>query len=106
MAIGCPRAVRGYGRSESPKPRMTRRRPARSPTGPEQDPDPPSFKAEVSQRPATRHHGRPGQTAAHLSSARMLTRPDVLVLGGGGVLGEAWMMGVLAGIEDATGFDL
>jgi NTE family protein len=36
----------------------------------------------------------------------MRTRPDVLVLGGGGVLGEAWMMGVLAGIEDATGFDL
>jgi NTE family protein len=36
----------------------------------------------------------------------MLSRPDVLVLGGGGVLGEAWMMGVLAGIEDATGFDM
>jgi len=36
----------------------------------------------------------------------MLSRPDVLVLGGGGVLGEAWMIGVLAGIEDATGFDL
>jgi NTE family protein len=36
----------------------------------------------------------------------MLSRPDVLVLGGGGVLGEAWMMGVLAGVEDATGFDL
>jgi NTE family protein len=36
----------------------------------------------------------------------MLTRPDVLVLGGGGVLGESWMMGVLAGIEDASGFDL
>ncbi|HEX8975981.1 MAG TPA: patatin-like phospholipase family protein [Solirubrobacteraceae bacterium] len=36
----------------------------------------------------------------------MQSRPDVLVLGGGGVLGEAWMMGVLAGIEDATGFDL
>src|SRR5947209_20460745 len=36
----------------------------------------------------------------------MLSRPDVLVLGGGGVLGEAWMMGVLAGIEEATGFDL
>jgi NTE family protein len=30
----------------------------------------------------------------------------VLVLGGGGVLGEAWMMGVLAGIEDGGGFDL
>jgi NTE family protein len=32
--------------------------------------------------------------------------PDVLVLGGGGVLGEAWMMGVLAGVEDAAGLDL
>ncbi|HZU59724.1 MAG TPA: patatin-like phospholipase family protein [Solirubrobacteraceae bacterium] len=36
----------------------------------------------------------------------MHSRPDVLVLGGGGVLGEAWMMGVLAGLEDAAGFDL
>ena len=36
----------------------------------------------------------------------MLLRPDVLVLGSGGVLGEAWMMGVLAGIEDAAGVDL
>ncbi len=36
----------------------------------------------------------------------MRFRPDVLVLGGGGVLGEAWMMGVLAGIEDAAGVDL
>jgi NTE family protein len=34
----------------------------------------------------------------------MLSRPDVLVLGAGGVLGEAWMSGLLAGIEDATGF--
>jgi NTE family protein len=32
--------------------------------------------------------------------------PDVLVLAGGGVLGEAWMTGVLAGIEDAAGTDL
>src|SRR5579884_3138538 len=32
--------------------------------------------------------------------------PDVLVLGGGGVLGEAWMMGVLAGLEDEAGLDL
>jgi NTE family protein len=31
--------------------------------------------------------------------------PQVLVLGGGGVLGEAWMSAVLAGIEDASGFD-
>lgn len=36
----------------------------------------------------------------------MRSRPDVLVLGGGGVLGEAWMMGVLAGIEDGAGVDL
>ena len=32
--------------------------------------------------------------------------PDALVLGGGGVLGEAWMMGVLAGLEDAGGLDM
>ena len=31
--------------------------------------------------------------------------PDILVLGGGGVLGEAWMMGVLAGLEDAGKID-
>jgi NTE family protein len=31
--------------------------------------------------------------------------PDALVLGGGGILGEAWMMAVLAGLEDAAGFD-
>jgi NTE family protein len=36
----------------------------------------------------------------------MRTRPDVLVLGGGGVLGEAWMMGVLAGLEDGAGVDM
>jgi len=32
--------------------------------------------------------------------------PDVLVLGAGGVVGEAWMTGVLAGIEDGAGVDL
>ncbi len=36
----------------------------------------------------------------------MLSRPDVLVLGGGGLLGEEWMMGVLSGIEEVSGFDL
>jgi NTE family protein len=36
----------------------------------------------------------------------MITRPDVLVLGGGGVLGVEWITGVLAGMEDASGFDL
>jgi NTE family protein len=33
------------------------------------------------------------------------SRPDVLVLGGGGILGEAWMLGVLAGLEEAAGID-
>jgi NTE family protein len=32
--------------------------------------------------------------------------PDVLVLAGGGVIGEAWMTGLLAGIEDEAGVDL
>jgi NTE family protein len=30
---------------------------------------------------------------------------DVLVLGGGGILGEAWMSAVLAGLDEAAGFD-
>src|SRR4051812_29681686 len=32
-------------------------------------------------------------------------KPEVLVLGAGGVLGEAWMGGLLAGLHEATGFD-
>jgi NTE family protein len=32
--------------------------------------------------------------------------PDVLVLAGGGVVGEAWMTGLLAGIEDEAGADV
>src|SRR4051812_50096713 len=32
-------------------------------------------------------------------------KPDVLVLGAGGILGEAWMGGLLAGVNEATGFD-
>jgi NTE family protein len=35
-----------------------------------------------------------------------IRRPDVLVLGGGGVLGEAWLRSCLAGIEAQTGWDL
>jgi NTE family protein len=31
--------------------------------------------------------------------------PKVLVLGGGGILGEAWMTAVLAGVAEASGFD-
>jgi NTE family protein len=30
--------------------------------------------------------------------------PDVLVLGGGGILGEAWMSAVLCGLDEAPGF--
>jgi NTE family protein len=38
-------------------------------------------------------------------AAPALLRPDVLVLAGGGIVGEAWMHGVLAGIEDSGGVD-
>src|SRR3954463_11026776 len=31
--------------------------------------------------------------------------PEVLVLGAGGILGEAWMGGLLAGLQEGTGFD-
>jgi len=34
------------------------------------------------------------------------TRPDVLVLAGGGLIGEAWMTGVLAGMEAASGLPM
>src|SRR4051812_25530471 len=33
-------------------------------------------------------------------------RPDVLVLGAGGTLGEAWMRGLLSGLESAGGPDM
>ena len=38
-------------------------------------------------------------------SAARSEPPDVLVLGGGGILGEAWMLAVLAGMLDATAVD-
>ena len=34
-----------------------------------------------------------------------MKRIDALALGGGGILGVAWMTAVLAGLEDAAGFD-
>ncbi|HET8672973.1 MAG TPA: patatin-like phospholipase family protein, partial [Thermoleophilaceae bacterium] len=34
-----------------------------------------------------------------------MARFDLLVLGGGGILGEAWMTAVLAGLSEADGFD-
>jgi NTE family protein len=46
--------------------------------------------------PLTRHH----------ALVRSTRRPDVLVLGGGGVLGEAWLRACLAGLEAETGWDL
>ena len=36
---------------------------------------------------------------------QVFARPDVLVLGGGGVLGEAWLRACLAGLADGTGWD-
>lgn len=38
-------------------------------------------------------------------SGAEIEQADVLVLGGGGILGEAWMTGVLAGLDEAEGFD-
>src|SRR4051794_40962515 len=38
-------------------------------------------------------------------SDELFLRPDVLVLAAGGTVGEAWMTGVLAGLEHATGVD-
>src|SRR5215218_2930508 len=35
-----------------------------------------------------------------------MDRPDVLVLGGGGTLGEAWLRALLAGLEAESGWDL
>jgi NTE family protein len=35
-----------------------------------------------------------------------MRRPEVLVLGGGGTLGEAWLRSLLAGLEAGTGWDL
>src|SRR5436190_10115478 len=32
-------------------------------------------------------------------------RPEVLVVGAGGIVGEAWMGGLLAGLREASGFD-
>jgi NTE family protein len=32
-------------------------------------------------------------------------RPDILILGAGGIVGRAWLHGVLAGIEDSRGFE-
>ena len=34
-----------------------------------------------------------------------MNTPDALILGGGGTLGEAWMSSVLAGLDEAAGFD-
>jgi NTE family protein len=36
---------------------------------------------------------------------REVSFPEVLILGGGGILGEAWMSAVLCGLDDAPGFD-
>lgn len=40
-----------------------------------------------------------------VGSHSVIERPDILVLGGGGRQGDAWMSGLLAGLEDAHGVD-
>ena len=51
-------------------------------------------------------HRRIGAPPRRLGRVPAFAAPDVLVLAGGGVIGEAWMTGVLAGIEDEAGADL
>ena len=41
-----------------------------------------------------------------MGNPERVKRPDVLVLGGGGTLGEAWLRALLAGLEADTGWDL
>jgi NTE family protein len=53
-----------------------------------------------------RRRGDPRRRSRRLARVGRFVAPDVLVLAGGGVVGEAWMTGVLAGIEDASGADL
>src|SRR5918995_6038372 len=40
-----------------------------------------------------------------LMAAPVTALPDVLVLGVGGTLGEAWLRGLLSGLESASGLD-
>src|SRR4051812_23981559 len=58
---------------------------------------------------SVRYHVQPyvqdGVATVAAMSERPFVAPDVLVLSGGGIVGEAWMQGVLAGIEDAAGID-
>src|SRR5256885_16402137 len=66
-----------------------RSRPRASSSPPSRSPPPCGISLERGKNP-----GMPG-----------FMRPDVLVLGGGGILGEAWMTAVLVGLQDATDFD-
>jgi NTE family protein len=50
--------------------------------------------------------GQPAAMTSALPGDRPTRRPDVLVLGGGGVLGEAWLRALLAGLEAGTGWDM
>jgi NTE family protein len=50
--------------------------------------------------------GAPSRPPSRVKRVPGFVAPDVLVLAGGGVIGEAWMTGVLAGIEDEAGADL
>jgi NTE family protein len=43
--------------------------------------------------------------ADRVDYAETMRTPDALILGGGGTLGEAWMSSLLAGLDEADGFD-
>src|SRR4051812_28797025 len=72
--------------------------------GPEEAPHPRSRGA--GRLPAREELVQPRRAARGRAGRAVSFRdPDVLVLGAGGVLGEAWMNAVLAGIEQVSGFD-
>src|SRR3954447_8324081 len=71
---------------------------------------PPASRSALTHGPITIRTYVIAYAARRLSVPRRVSdepflRPDVLVLAAGGPVGEAWMTGVLAGLEEATGVD-
>ena len=87
----------------------TRRRAAQQARAP--DGAPPGRAAGAGARPAAGRDARPRaphpyrRLTACPQPRRALPLPDVLVLGVGGTLGEAWLRGLLSGLESASGLD-
>lgn len=55
--------------------------------------------------PGLIERGAAGYPLREMVARLTSSSPDVLVLGGGGILGEAWMSALLAGLDELAGFD-